>query len=458
MRRGLFSFKEKSGNALLQFEGLFDFAYVVEFLPRKGFHVYGFHLTGAILEGQLLLLGGTPHVAVSGSVGVDWLTELKARLDGVGAHIEDLRHLFSNLRIGHLHLRRTVGINVDVRWLSYADGVRHLHEDLSGHTGGNEIFSDVARCVRGRTIYLTRVFAGESSTTVSAFTAVGIDDDLTSGEAGISVGATDYELTRWVYVIGDVFGEQLLEILLQPPLHFWNNDADDVFLDFSEHFLVGVEVIVLGRNHDGVDADRLVVVVVLDGHLALGVRAEVLHFFACLTDSGQFLQDAVAQIEGQRHVVFGFVGGVTKHHSLITSTLVFLLCPFYALVDVRALFVDSGKHATTLGFEHVLRLGVADAFDDVARKGLNVEVSFRFHFSGKYYLAGSDQRFAGNLRRGVKGEEMINEVIADLVGYFVRVTFGNRFRSKEIRHKVFVWCAKIRKISGSITARPQDAK
>src|SRR5699024_12274557 len=44
-------------------------------------------------------------------------------------------------------------------------------------------------------------------------------------------------------------------------------------------------------------------------------------FFFFTPDFGQFDQHFVGNVEWQRHVIFGLVGGIAKHHSLITGTL-----------------------------------------------------------------------------------------------------------------------------------------
>ena len=164
-----------------------------------------------------------------------------------------------------------------------------------------------------------------------------------------------------------------------------HQDVNDIFAYLVEHlavclFLVAVhglhEIVVLGGNHDGVHAHRLPVCVIFDGHLAFGIRTEVGHFLAFAPYVGQHAQDFVAQVEGQRHEVFCFVGGVAEHHALVARTLLHGVFALHAPVDVRALFMDGRQHATAFGFELVFRFGVANAADGAPRDFLQIDISF----------------------------------------------------------------------------------
>ena len=53
------------------------------------------------------------------------------------------------------------------------------------------------------------------------------------------------------------------------------------------------ELIVLGRNNDGIDAYGFAVVIVLNGHLTFGVGTQIGHLLALAADIGQNTQYAV---------------------------------------------------------------------------------------------------------------------------------------------------------------------
>src|SRR5439155_636933 len=87
------------------------------------------------------------------------------------------------------------------RWRSVSD---------TGETRGDDVLRHVARRVRRRAVDLRRVLAGERAAAVRGRAAVGVDNDLAPGEAGVAHRAADHELARRV----DVDEVRLLE----PPL------------------------------------------------------------------------------------------------------------------------------------------------------------------------------------------------------------------------------------------------
>ena len=124
-------------------------------------------------------------------------------------------------------------------------------------------------------------------------------------------------------------------------------DGGDVAVDLVEHHFVrlllasrlfsGDELVVLCRNHDGVDALRMSVVVVFDGHLALRVGAEVAHHLTLASDVSEYNHDVVCKRERQRHVAVGLVVGISEHHALVAGALVHGVGTLHAAVDVGAL-------------------------------------------------------------------------------------------------------------------------
>jgi hypothetical protein len=78
--------------------------------------------------------------------------------------------------------------------------------------------------------------------------------------------------------------------------------------------------------------------------------------------------------------------------------------------------------------EHVLALGVADAFDNITGDLLHVQIGFAFHLTGQHHLPGGHQRFAGYFAFRIECEEVVDKCITDLVGDFVGVAFADGFR------------------------------
>ena len=77
---------------------------------------------------------------------------------------------------------------------------------------------------------------------------------------------------------------------------------------------------VLRRHDDGVEADGLVVLVVLDGDLGLAVGAEV-RDRAVLADLRQPAREVVREVDRQRHQLGGVVARVAEHEALVAGAL-----------------------------------------------------------------------------------------------------------------------------------------
>ena len=149
--------------------------------------------------------------------------------------------------------------------MRHADGVRHLHLAAAGGAAGHDVLGHPAGRVRSRTVDLARVLAAERAATVAAHAAVGVDDDLAAGEAGVAVGATDDELAGGVDVhVVAVVGELRRD-----------DRTDDLLDEVGADDRVAVDaVLVLGADEHVRQADRLAVLVV-DGDLGLAVGAQV---------------------------------------------------------------------------------------------------------------------------------------------------------------------------------------
>lgn len=102
---------------------------------------------------------------------------------------DDLNKLLVGLLAG------TIGVNENRQRLSNADGVRELDEGTASKTASDERLGDPASGVRSRTVDLGEVLSGESTSTVGTPTTVGVDNDLTACETGVTLRTTDNEAT-----------------------------------------------------------------------------------------------------------------------------------------------------------------------------------------------------------------------------------------------------------------------
>ena len=262
-----------------------------------------------------------------------------------------------------------------------------------------------------------------------AAAAVGIDDDLAARKPGVPVRAADHELARRIDVQDIVVADQpgqLVAGALQTRLDARNEDRAHVLADRGLHPLLGLllrqpvarqdEFVVLGRNHDGMHAQRTVgLLVVLDGHLRLGIGTQVGHHLPFAADDGQLLEDHVREDQRRRHHLAGLVAGIAEHDALIARTLLVLLGAHDALIDVRRLFVDGRQDAARVAVELVFALGIADAVDHTARHALYIDIRFGAHLARHDHQSRGAKRLAGDFRVGVTTQEFVENGVRNLI-------------------------------------------
>ena len=123
--------------------------------------------------------------------------------------------------------RRTIREDGDGEWVSDTDRVGDLYEHAFAETGLDERLGHPSGSVGGRSIHFSVVLAREGATTVSAPTAISIDDNLTTGETGVTLWASDHEQARWVQVVDSV----VVEVLRW---HYWLDHMLHKVLSFHD--------------------------------------------------------------------------------------------------------------------------------------------------------------------------------------------------------------------------------
>ena len=119
---------------------------------------------------------------------------------------------------------------------------------------------------------------------MAGITAVGIDDDLTAGQAGVALRAAHDEAAGRVDVVFGVLVQQL----------GGDGGLDDLFHHVGAQLLHADGVAVLAGDDHGVHTERLAVLIVLHSDLALAVRAQIVQL-AVLAHLGQALGQLVGQ-------------------------------------------------------------------------------------------------------------------------------------------------------------------
>ena len=108
-----------------------------------------------------------------------------------------------------IDLLRAEGFHQHADRIGHADRVRQLHFAAIGQSAGDDVLGDVARHVGSRAIDLGRIFSAERAAAVTSHAAVGVDDDLASGESGVAHRSADDKASRGIDVILRVFVEQM---------------------------------------------------------------------------------------------------------------------------------------------------------------------------------------------------------------------------------------------------------
>ena len=103
-------------------------------------------------------------------------------------------------------------LDLDRERMRDPDRVGDLDLAAVGEARGDDVLRDVAGGVGGRAVDLGRVLAGEGAAAVAGRPAVGVDDDLASGEPGVAHRPADDEPPGRIHVDEVLVLEPLLVV------------------------------------------------------------------------------------------------------------------------------------------------------------------------------------------------------------------------------------------------------
>ncbi len=256
---------------------------------------------------------------------------------------------------------------------------------------------------------------------------VGVDDDLATGQAGVAHGAAQHERPRRVDQQPDVGGVELREVRVG------QHGVDDMAAQVGGEQVVQVDVRgVLRGDDDGVEANRSVTVV-LDGYLGLAVGPQV-GKHSGLADLREAAGEPVRQGDRKRHQFRGIGASVAEHQALVAGTLKGHLVVgqragtcFVGDVDAarnfRRLCTDRDIDAARVSVEPFGGRVVSDFEDTVAHDLGDVRVGGGRDFTDDVDLPGGDQGFHRHARARIRGEQRVEDGVADRVTDLVRVSF-----------------------------------
>src|SRR6185437_6165713 len=179
------------------------------------------------------------------SLPVDGAAEVEAFDDALGGELEIRPH--QRLELALVDGGGSEGIDQHADRFGHADGVGQLYFAALGKTRRDNVLGNIARHVGCRAIHLGRILAAKGAATVTAHAAVGIDDDLASGEATVAHRAADDKPTGRVDVVLRILVEQVCR----------QNGLNDVLQNVGAQFFVGNSLGVLRGNDHRVNAERL---------------------------------------------------------------------------------------------------------------------------------------------------------------------------------------------------------
>ncbi len=331
--------------------------------------------------------------------------------DGIRAQVEVVADQLDDLVVRQL--AGAEGVQRDRRRLSHTDGVGHLNFAALGQTGSDDVLGHVTTGVGRRTVNLRWVLAGERTATVTGHAAVGVDDDLAAGQTTVAYRATNDEVAGRVDVELGVLVQQVRR----------NDVLDDQFHYAFAQVFVGHIRVVLGRQHDGIDADHLAVFIAASD-LGFCIRAQPRQQ-AGFAGFGLTLYQLVREGDRRWHQHVGFVAGVAEHQALVASTLIFRLAAVNALGDVHRLLADDVHHAAGRAVEADVGAVVADVEDDVTHDVFQIDPGRSRHFASDDCNASLDQRFARYTGVFVFSDNGVQNRVGNLVGDLVRMPFGH---------------------------------
>ncbi len=250
--------------------------------------------------------------------------------------------------------------------------------------------------------------------------AIGIDDDLAAGDAGVAVRSADHEASRRVHI----------EVLLRAHPAFREHPENVRTHDLADLVLVDVGT-VLGRDHHAGRPHGLAIGV-LQRDLALGVGAQ-LGRGPFMTRLGERFQDRVRVVDRRRHQLRRLPAGEAEHQALIASALGLVPRGIDALGDIGGLRVQQVLHLGRLPMEALLL--VADVADRAARH-LHQQIlrdgGGAAHLAGQHHAVRGGQCLAADARQRIGGEESVHHRIRDAVADFVGMPFRHGFAGEEI--------------------------
>src|SRR5258708_2614868 len=368
-------------------------------------------------------------MTIVGCLPVDWAQEIQLSDDSCRLEVEYLLHSFLNFYF--VYLRGSKRVNAYADRIGIADGIGELNFTPIGQTRRYHVLSNVPAHIRRRSIYFRRIFTRKRAATVSAHSAVGVDNNFSSGQSRIAFRTTDDESTGRI--------DQVSRVGINPLRR--HNLPDHSLNDSLANFLMFYFRRVLGRDDHGINADRTKPIV-FDRHLGFRIRPKPRQF-ATLAQPRQFASQFMAELDRRWHQFGSFFYGETEHQSLVAGPLFIGLLAVSrfsidALSNVAGLTTQRLNHQTSLSVEKRSIVSVSD-FPNCRSDLLDVvEPRVGRNFAGDDDQISFGKGFTSDPATWVLGKAGIQDSVGDSIADFVWMTFSYRFGREDIttRHRV----------------------
>jgi len=363
-------------------------------------------------------------VSVVSGLLVDGSLELQLLDDHARSEIKVLFNDPQQIGIGLSSLDGSVGVHKDGERVGNTNSVGNLNQHAIAKLLSNQRFGNPPGSIGSGSVYLGGILSGESTTTMSSPTTISIDDNLTTSQASITLGPSDYETARGIKMENG-FRIQILSR---------DDVADDMLHQVGTDGLIVHIGVMLDGNHNSVNSlgdDGSVVVFVFNGDLGLGIRANPAAN-TVLPDVGQSLAKLGGQHVGQGHELLSFIGGIAEHKTLITSTNILVLLAFVnTLGNIGALLLNGNKDVAGLVIKADGGISEANPLyggpDDI----LVIDMSLGGDLSENHDHSSFAGGFTGYFAVGIFGQTGIQNSVRHLIAELIRVTLRNALRGEK---------------------------
>ena len=201
-------------------------------------------------------------MTVGSQLTVDGTAQVQHVNNGLRTQVEDLFHGLCQNFV--LHLAGAEGIHIDGYRMSHTNGIGQLDLALVCQAGCHNVLGNIPGCIGSGAVHLGRVLTREGAAAMTTIAAIGVHDDLASGQTAVTMRAAYNKASGGVY--------KVLGLVIQ---QFIGNDGLDHIFQNVGTDLLGADIRrVLVGDDDGVDAAGLVVHI-FHSHLGLAVGTQI---------------------------------------------------------------------------------------------------------------------------------------------------------------------------------------